>query len=134
MMTKTLRISLATAVLAMSAVSVRAQTTNAAENTLEIQVVNNHSSAVRVYATDRFGRVKSLGWVNHSDSRTLTVPIDMTELGPVDIEVFSDKPVLSNRSVPDGIRTTPLNLRPGDAVSLWLQTELADSWVQIERS
>lgn len=134
MMTNTLRTALTTALVAMGAASAQAQTPGSVGNELEIRVINNYASAVRVYAEDSFGRTKSLGWVNHSDAKTLTLPTEMTKLGPVDIKVFSDRPVLSPRAVPDGVRTMPLNLRPGDAVSLWLQTDLTDSWIQVVRS
>lgn len=130
----TLRATLTTALLAAGAVCVQAQTPIPLGNTLEIRVINHHTSAVRVYVEDRFGTQKLLGWVNHSDTRTLTVPTDMTKLGSVDIKIFADQPVMSLRSAPYGVQTRPLNLRAGDVVSLRLQTRLEDSYIQISRS
>ncbi len=133
MTTTTLRVALATAFLAMSAASVQAQTPNPVGNTLEMRVINHRTSPVRVYAEDTFGRIASLGWVNSLDARTLAVPVSMTKLGAVQIKVFPDKPVWSLREVPDGVRTMPVNLRPGDAVSFWVETELSNSYIQIVR-
>jgi hypothetical protein len=133
MTTKTLRVALATAFLMMGAASVGAQTTSRIGNSVEIRVVNNHASAVLVYAEDRFGRTEPLGWVNHSDARTLTIPATMTRLGPVQITVYSNRAVESVRSETEGVQTRSLNLRPGDVVNVWLQTELKDSYIQLVR-
>lgn len=139
MTTTTLRAALATALLAMGATSVQAETTGPAvtdgpSSTLEVRVINNHGSAVRVYVEDAFGRMRSLGWVNRSDAKVLTVPARMTQGGAVQIKVFSDEPVWSPRAVPDGVRTMPLNLKQGDVVNFWVETNLTDSYLQIVRT
>lgn len=134
MTTKVGRAALAAAFLAMGAVSAQAQTPSRSRNTIEVRVINNYASAVRVYAEDRFGQVESLGWVNHDDARTLTVPVSMTRLGPVHIKVFSYQSVWSPRSMPEGIRTRALNLRPGDVVNFWLRRELKTSYLQLVRT
>jgi hypothetical protein len=133
MTTTMLRAALAAGFLAMGAASVQAQTPSRSETTIEVRVVNNYASAVRVYVQDRFGRTESLGWVNHSDARTLAVPASITRLGPVQIRVFSAQPVSSPRVEPEAIETRSLNLRPGDVVNFWLQNELADSYIQLVR-
>jgi len=133
MTTRIQRAALATAFLAMGAASVQAQMPSRADSAIEVRVINSHTSAVLVYVEDRFGQTKALGWVNHSDARTLTVPASMTRLGPVQIRVLSREPVWSPLSAQDGVRTRSLNLRPGDVVNVWLQNELADSYIQLVR-
>jgi hypothetical protein len=133
MRTKAMRAALAAGLMVMSAASVQAQTVSGGGTTIEVRVVNNYASAVRVYVQDRFGRTESLGWVNRSDTRTLMVPASMTRLGPVQITVFSSQSVWSPRTETDGIQTRSLNLRPGDVVNFWLQNELADSYIQLVR-
>ncbi|MCG6955064.1 MAG: hypothetical protein LJF04_03655 [Gemmatimonadetes bacterium] len=134
MTTKTMRAALAAGLLAMGAASVQAQTPSRSGATIEVRVVNNYASAVRVYVEDRFGQTESLGWVNRADARTLTVPASITKLGPVQIRVFSNQPVWSPRTEPEGIQTRALNLRPGDVVNFWLQDELVDSYIQLVRT
>lgn len=129
-----MRTALAAAFLTMGAASAKAETSGPAENTFEVRVVNNHTSAVRVYVQDAFGRMRSLGWVNRSDAKVLTVPASWTELGAVRIEVFPDEPIWSPRAVPDGVRTMPLNLKTGDVVNFWVETELTNSYLQIVRT
>lgn len=133
MKTRALRAALATAILALGAASVQAQTPSPVGNTREIRVINNHTSAVRVYAQDAYGRTRSLGWVSRSHTRTLTVPESMAKLGAVRIKVFADEPVWSPRAVDEGVATRPLNLRPGDVANFWIETELTDSHLQILR-
>ena len=95
MTTRTLRVAMATAFLMMGAASLQAEPTGPAGDAIEVRVVNNHTSAVHVYVQDIFGRLHSLGWVNRSDAKVLTVPGKMTELGAVQIEIFPDQPVWS---------------------------------------
>jgi len=129
-----LRAALAIAFLAMGATSLQAEPTGPAGNALEIRVVNNHTSAVRVYVEDAFGRMHWLGWVNQSDAKVLSVPAKMTELGAVQINIFPDEPIWSPRAAPDGVRTMPLNLKAGDVVDFWVETQLTDSYLQIVRT
>jgi hypothetical protein len=133
MKTRMLQAAMAAAFLAMGAASLQAETTGPA-GAFEIHVINNHTSAVQVYVEDSFGRMRSIGWVNRSDAKVLTVPAQMTELGAVQIKVFPDEPVWSPRAVPDGVSTMPLNLKAGDVVDFWVETELADSYLQIVRT
>lgn len=135
MMRGTLRVAMAAALLtAAGAASAMAETPEPARNTLEIRVINNHSSVVRVYVEDAAGRMRSLGRVNRADVEVLTLPEDVTDLGAVQIKVFSDEPVWSPRAVEDGVRTMPLNLKAGDVVTFWVETELTDSYLQIDRT
>lgn len=133
MKTNMLRAALATALLAMGTASLQAETPGPA-GTLEVRVINNHTSPVRVYAEDAFGRMRSLGWVNRSDAKVLTVPARMTEHGAVQIRIYPDEPIWSPRAARDGVSTMPLNLKTGDVVNFWVETELTDSYLQIIRT
>jgi hypothetical protein len=126
--------AMATAFLALGASSAKAEMSGPESNTLEIRLLNNHSSAVRVYVEDTFGRTRSLGWVNRSDFKVLTLPEGITDLGAVQIKIFPDELVWSPTAAPDGIRTMPLNLKAGDVVNFWVETALTDSYLQIVRS
>lgn len=134
MKTRILRTALAAALLTVSAGSVQAETTASAPNTAEIRVINNYTSTVRVYVEDAFGRLRSIGTVDRSEAKILSVPESMTRRGAVLIKVFSDEPVWSPMAVPDGIRTMPLNLRAGDTVNFWVETDLPNSHLQLLRS
>ncbi len=97
-------------------------------------MTNNYTSVVHVYVEDMFGRVRSLGRVERSDFKVLTVPAGITELGAVQIKIFPDGPVWSTRAVPDGVRTMPLNLKAGDVVNFCVESVLTDSHLQIIRT
>ena len=134
MMRGILRVAVATGMLAMGAAAVKAETSGPASEAFEIRVVNNYTSVVRVYVEDAYGRMRSLGRVNRSDMKTLTVPEDVTRYGAVQIKVFSDEPVWSPRALPDGVSTMPLNLKSGDVVNFWVETTMTDSHVQVLRA
>lgn len=134
MMKRTLRAALATAVLAMGAASVQAETPAAAGETLQIRVVNYHKTPVRVYVVDTFGRTTSLGWVNRSHTEILTVPASVAKLGAVRLKVIADDLFWAPTAASDAIGTRPLNLRPGDVVNFLIETELTDSHLQITRT
>lgn len=134
MKTGTLRVAMATAFLALGAASLKAETPGTTNEPLEIRVVNNYTSVVRVYVQDVFGRLRSIGRVERSDAKVLTVPEGMTDRGAVEIKIYSDEPIWSPLAAPDGIRTMPLNLKAGDVVNFWVETAMADSYLQIIRS
>ncbi len=134
MMRGTLRIAVATAFLALGAATVKAETPGPESNALEIRVLNNYTSVVRVYVEDVFGRMTTLGRVDRSEFKVLTVPEGLTRRGAVEIKIFPDEPVWSPAAVPDGIRTLPLNLKMGDVVNFWVETNLTDSHLEIVRN
>jgi len=128
------RIAVATAILALGATAAKAETTGPANNTLEIRVINNNASVVRVYVQDANGRMRSLGLVGRSDFKIMEVPQQIAEMGAFEIKVFPDEPVWSLAGDPAGVRTRPLDLKLGDAVNFWVETALTDSHLEIIKS
>jgi hypothetical protein len=102
------------------------------EITTEIYVVNNHLADVRVFAEDSEGRLYNMGRVARGDLRTFAVPDDVagTEFR---IKVFPSSPVYS--PVPDdyGVKTNALNGDRDHQVRLWLEADLSQSVVEIDR-
>ena len=103
-----------------------------ARNDTEIYVVNNHLADVRVFAEDSEGRLHSLGRVARGQLRTMEVPeeIAATEYR---IKVFPATPVWS--PIPDdyGIKTSPLKSDRDRSVTMWLEADLTQSLVEIDR-
>ncbi len=133
MKTGALRIAVATAILALGATAAKAET-GPANNTLEIRVINNNASVVRVYVQDANGRMRSLGRVGRSDFKIMEVPRQIADMGAFEIKIVPDEPVWSLLGEPDGVRTRPLELKLGDAVNFWVETALTDSHLEIIKS
>ena len=131
MKTGTLRIAVATAILALGTTAAKAETTGPANNTLEIRVINNNASVVRVYVQDANGRLRSLGRVGRSDFKILEIPKGIADMGAFEIKVFPDEPVWSLLGNPSGVRTRPLDLKLGDAVNFWVETDMTASHLEI---
>lgn len=128
----TLRIAVATAFLALGAASVNAETKpGPANNTLEIRLINNNASTVKVYVRDAKGRMHQLGRVAPSDFKILEVTKAITDMGSFEIKVYPSEPVWSLQGAADGVKTRELDLGMGDAVNFWVETEITDSMVEI---
>lgn len=126
----------AAALLALGATSAKAESpvVGPTSNTVDIRVVNNHASAVRVYVRDAQGRMHRLGKVANSDFKVLEIPGEITAKGDVEIRVVPDEPVWSLLGGADGIRTNRIELKLGDAVNMFVETDLLSSQVEIARS
>lgn len=131
--TGALGIAVATAIMAVGASAAKAET-GPANNTLEIRVINNNASVVRVYVQDANGRMRALGRVGRSDFKIMEVPAQIADMGAFEIKVIPDEPVWSLLGEPDGVRTRPLELKLGDAVNFWVETALTDSHLEILKS
>jgi len=131
MKTGTLRIAVATAILALGTTAAKAETTGPANNTLEIRVINNNASVVRVYVQDANGRLRSLGRVGRADFKILEIPKRIADMGAFEIKVFPDEPAWSLLGAPAGVRTRPLDLQLGDAVNFWVETDMTASHLEI---
>ena len=129
----TLQVAIAATLLALAAPSVKAETPvlGPRNNTLELRVVNNHASPMRVFLKDATGKLHRLGTVACGDFRIIEVPGEVMELGAVQLKLVPNEPVWSLRGGVDGIRTRDLDLRVGDAVNFWVETDLTDSTVEI---
>ena len=131
----TLHIALAAAIMGLGATSAKAETPvlGPSNNTVELRVVNNNASIVRVYLVDANGKIYRLGRVAQSDFRILQIPGDIAAKGDVQIRIFPEEPVMSLMGESDGIHTRGLDLKLGDAVNLFVETNLNDSQVEINR-
>lgn len=72
----TLHVALAAAIMGLGATSAKAETPAAgpSNNTVELRVINNNASTVRVYVMDASGRLHRLGRVSSSDFKILQIP------------------------------------------------------------
>jgi len=132
----TLQIAVAAAALmALGATSAKAEppVLGPANNTVDLRVVNNHATTVRVYLVDANGKTYSLGRVAEADFRIMQIPGDVAAKGDVQIRVFPDEPLGSLSGASDGICTGDLTLKLGDAVNLFVETNLGQSQVEIHR-
>jgi hypothetical protein len=129
----TLHLAIAAGLLALGANSAKAETPvlGPANNTLEVRVINNNASPVRVYVQDAKGRLHRMGTVASTDFKIVEIPGEITELGAVQLKLVPNEPVWSLAGDPDGVRTRDLDLKIGDAVNFWVETNLTDSKVEI---
>ena len=129
----TLHLAIATGLLALGATSAKAESPvlGPANNTLEIRVINNNASPVRVYVQDAQGRMHNMGTVARSDFRIMEIPGELTALGAVQLKIVPNEPVWSLAGEAAGVSTRDLTLRIGDAVNFWVETDLTDSTVEI---
>lgn len=98
----------------------------------EIYVMNNHLSDVRVYAEDAEGRLHNLGRVKRGDLRTFEVPEQLAE-EEFRIKVYPSAPVWSQTSEDFGVKTNPLAAQRDRQVRVWLEADLSQSIVEIDR-
>jgi hypothetical protein len=102
------------------------------ENDTEIYVVNNHLVDVRVYVEDAEGKLHNIGRVPRGALRNIQVPAECVG-SDYRIKIFPTSPVWS--SVPDdyGVKTNPLNNERDHQVTVWLEADLTQSLVEIDR-
>ena len=131
----TLYVAVAAALLGIGANSVKAENPvlGPSTNTLELRVVNNNVAVMRVYVQDARGKMHHLGRVAGSDFRILQIPGEIAAMGDVQIKAFPSEPVWSLQGASDGIRTRDITLKLGDSVNLFLETNLEDTQVEIEK-
>lgn len=98
-----------------------------------VYVVNNHLTVVRVYAEDADGRLHTLGRVARGQLKNFEVPADVAE-GEFRIKVYPAPPAGTPASEDFGIKTHPLDSETDQQVRIWLEADLAQSLVEIERS
>ncbi len=132
----TLHVAVATAalmVLGASSVKAAPPALGPSNNTVDLRIVNNHASMVRVLLVDAEGKTYPLGRVPQADFRVVQISGDITAKGDVEIRIFPDEPVMSLVGDADGIHTNGLALKLGDAVNMFVETNLEDSQVEIQR-
>ena len=98
----------------------------------EIYVMNNHLSDVRVYVEDAEGRLHNLGRVARGAFRHVDVPAEVSA-HDYRIKVFPATTAWS--PIPDdfGIKTSPLSNDRDRQVTMWLEADLTQSIVEIDR-
>lgn len=127
------RVALMMGLVAASAVNVQAaEYQGDDEITTEIYVMNNHLADVRVFAEDAEGRLHSLGRVARGDVGTFDVPADMAA-EEFRIKVYPSTPVWSPISDDFGVKTNPLTADRDRQVRVWLEADLSQSIVEIDR-
>lgn len=131
----TLVAAVATALLGPGATSVEAAppALGPSTNTVEVRVVNNHASRVLVYVQDARGRLHSLGRVAPDDFKILQIPGKIAARGEVQIRIFPSEPAWSLMGEGAGVATHHLSLKLGDAVNVFVETDLLDTQVEIEK-
>ena len=128
------RVALMMGMVAFSAVSAEAAELNGPgdEGAHEVRVVNNYQSPVRVYAQDANGRLHLLGRVARGQFKVLEVSEEIAERGYVRLKVYPNEPVWSLIGNTTGIKTHELDLQAGDAVTMWLETDLTQSMIEVQ--
>lgn len=127
------RVALMAALLAGVAASAEASVVeNPDERTTEVHVVNNHLAPVRVYAEDAEGRLHRLGRVARGAVVTFEISEELRS-GEFRIKVFPSPAAWSPVSDDYGVKTNPLSSQRDHRVTVWLETELDQSTVAIER-
>ena len=131
----TLMVAVAAALLGLGATSAKADTPvlGPSTNTVELRVVNNHASRVMVYVQDSRGKLHSLGRVASADFEILQIPGEIAAMGDVQIKIFPSEPVWSLLGDDAGVATRGIALRLGDAVNMFVETNLYESQVEIQR-
>lgn len=128
------RVALLLGLVAMTAAPLHAAPTwtSTDDPETEIFVINNHLVDVRVFAEDANGKLYKLGRVSRGELGTFDVP-EAVSAENFRIKVFPTSPVWS--AVPDdfGVKTNPLDARRDHQVRVWLEADLAQSVVEIER-
>jgi hypothetical protein len=134
MMKRMTRVALMMALAAGVVAPVQAAQTNTTDDRSEtdIYVVNNHLADVRIFVEDANGKLHNLCRVARGEFRKIEVPADVAE-HEYRIKVFPSTPVWS--PIPDdyGIKTSLLNSERDHQVTMWLEADLTQSLVEIDR-
>lgn len=128
------RVALMMGLVAMTAVSIEAAEVQGPgdEITTQVYVVNNYLTDVRVYAEDAHGKLHKLGRVARGGLQAFSVP-DGASDGEFRIKVYPTTPVWSPVGDEYGVKTNPLRAERDREVRLWLEADLTQSVVEIDR-
>ena len=128
------RVALMLGLVAVSAVNVQAAEYQGSDDEIqtEIYVMNNHLSDVRVFAEDAEGKLHNLGRVMRGDLRTFEVPQELAD-EEFRIKVYPSTPAWSPISDDYGVKTNPLVAERDRQVRVWLEADLTQSIVEIDR-
>ena len=101
--------------------------------THEIRVVNNDQLPVMVYAQDVDGKLHNLGRVARGQFKVLELSNAVAEMGELRLKAYPNTPSCSLVGNEDGIRKEDMGLDEGAAVRLYLETDLTQSTIQVEK-
>jgi len=134
MVKRTFRVAFAATVL-MAAGTASAEAvgpgTVTGPDTGEVRVVNNFLSPVRVYAEDAEGRIHPLGRVARGQLKAFVIPAEIAGLGDFRVRVYPNEPIGPWSVEEHGIKTQPLSLAEVGSVTIWVETDLAASIVEV---
>jgi hypothetical protein len=100
--------------------------------TNQIYVMNNHLAPVRVFAEDVSGKLHALGRVPRGQLRTFEVPSDVAAHG-FRVKVFPSNPLWLSPVDDYGVKTGVLDFDTDHQITIWLETDLSQSKVEIDR-
>ena len=103
------------------------------DTTYEVRVVNRYESSVRVYVEDASGRLHHLGLVSRGRFEVLEVSSKIAEKGDMRLRIYPTQTNRSPISGTDGIRTKQLRLQAGESVTMWLERDLTQSIIEIQK-
>ena len=127
------RVALTAVLVAGSVASAdAAETQGPDEMTTEVHVVNNHLVPVRVYMEDAEGKLHRLGRVARGGVASYEISDEFAS-ADFRIKVFPTSAAWSPVSDDYGVKTNPLNVERDRQVTVWLETELDQSMVEIDR-
>ena len=127
------RVALMMALLAVSAVSVKAAEVPAPVATSpEVYVINNHGTDVRVFIEDADGKLHNLGRLGRGELKNIQVPEEIAAR-QFRIKVYPTAPVWEPIADEFGVKTNPLDAQRDHMVTVWLEADLSQSLVEIDR-
>jgi hypothetical protein len=103
------------------------------DTTHEVRVVNNYQLPVMVYAQDAEGRLHNLGRVARGQFKVLELSSEVTEMGELRLKIYPNAPAWSLIGNEDGIRTKDMSLEDGQAINMYLESDLTQSMIQVEK-
>jgi len=135
MMKGTFRVALMLCMAVFGATSVSAAVVTGPDDaaTHEIRVVNNYQLPVMVYVQDAEGALHNLGRVARGQFKVLELSNEVAAMGDLQLKVYPHAHIGSLVGDEDGIRTKDLRIGEGQAVNLYLESDLTQSMIQIEK-
>ena len=129
------RVALMLGLVAFSATTVEAAefTGSGDDTTHEVRVVNNYQNPVRVFAQDAEGRLHQLGRVARGEFKVLELSNEIAEMGEVRLKIYPSEPSRSLAGSENGIKSDDFDLQDGAAITVWLESELSQSMIQVDQ-
>ncbi len=97
-----------------------------------VRVVNNYGDMIRVYAQDAEGRLHKLGRVARGALVEFELPEELLQ-DAFRIKIHPSQPVWSSNGDDFAVKTNPLNLAGDADVTVWVDPELTNTVVEMQR-